>query len=521
MMLSMLNSYRHADKLVVALLFSSILIWAFSANQRRKRAALPPGPTPIPLIGNIFDFPRKELWLTLSNWAQKYGEVCYANVLGQSIVVVSSADAAVELLDKRGAIYSDKPKLVMVGELCGCENMIPFLPYDDCFRRRRKFMQLTLGPRSIPEYHPLIEVETRSFLRDILSSPLGYLRHTRKYAGGLTLSVIYGYQAKSDDDKYLRFAEECLNILSNEIASEGGIWLVDVFPFLRYLPSWMPGAKFKRDAKIWKAKIQEFVEMPFQWSKSNLGQKDSSGPSFCSTFMSDGQVLTAREEEDIKWTANSMFAASAETTITTVSQFFLAMLLYPDALRKAQQEMDVVLGGDRLPTFADRASLPFTEAILSETWRWGVPVPVNLPHSLRQDDIYNGKFIPKGSFVLANIWSILRDETTYPNADKFIPERFLDEKDPEKLRKMDPRHYVFGFGRRRCPGADLVESSIWLLLASMIAALDISKAVNEDGKPIDPVVKFNDATFRTPDHFPFGIKARNKRMEDLIMKDLL
>lgn len=93
--------------------------------------------------------------------------------------------------------------------------------------------------------------------------------------------------------------------------------------------------------------------------------------------------------------------------------------------------------------------------------------------------------------------AILRDESTFPDAFEFRPERFITEKDPHVLAKMEPRNYVFGFGRRRCPGADLVESSIWLLLVTMMATLDISKAIDANGLVIEPNVEYgNNAKFR-------------------------
>lgn len=114
----------------------------------------------------------------------------------------------------------------------------------------------------------MIQHETAVFLRALLHNPDSYLSDIRKYAGGLTLAVVYGYKVKSADDKYLIMAEECLAILANEIASGSGIWLVDILPVLAYLPWWFPGASFKRKAAIWKPKMIEFIRAPFEYSKS-------------------------------------------------------------------------------------------------------------------------------------------------------------------------------------------------------------------------------------------------------------
>ena len=90
--------------------------------------------------------------------------------------------------------------------------------------------------------------------------------------------------------------------------------------------------------------------------------------------------------------------------MTTVSHFILAMILHPEVLAKVQEEMDTVVGHGRLPTFSDRASLPYLESVMSETLRWGVPVPLALPHRLMEDDTFNGYHIPKGTLVFGNVW---------------------------------------------------------------------------------------------------------------------
>ncbi|KAG1849812.1 cytochrome P450 [Suillus tomentosus] len=115
-----------------------------------------------------------------------------------------------------------------------------------------------------------------------------------------------------------------------------------------------------------------------------------------------------------------------ETTSSTLMIFVLAMVLYPDIERRAQAEIDSVIGRDRLPTFEDRASLPYVEAILRETFRWHPILPLGVPRATSSDDIYDGCFIPKRTTVMCNVWAISRDEKRYPDASRFMPERFLD-----------------------------------------------------------------------------------------------
>ncbi|PPQ90149.1 hypothetical protein CVT25_012460 [Psilocybe cyanescens] len=493
-----------------------LALFLWFRNSKASSKSLPPGPKPIPLLGNVRDLTAKELWLPAAQWAKQYGDVVYLNILGIGLVFLNSPDAASDLLDKRGSIYSDKPSLVMAGELCGCKNMAAFTGYGPQFRQQRRLLHKAFGVATIPSYHPLLQTETHTFLRRLIVDPVEYIKHIRRYAGGLTLSVTYGYEAVSNDDEFLELAEECVHLLSERIASGGGIWPVDVLPFLKHMPLWMPGAGFKRNAIKWKRKMEEFVDRPYEYMKTSM-KSGTYKPSFCSNLLEDAGI---REQEDfefhLKWSANSMYSASIDTTITVVSHFLLAMMLHPEAQRKAQQELDNVVGTDRLPTFEDRERLPFIECIFKEVLRWGVPVPLNLPHRLMEDDIYNDMHVPKGTLVFGNIWAMMRNETMYPDPDSFIPERFMEKLSPELEKKRNPKNFAFGFGRRQCPGMNLVDSSVWLLMASMLATLDVSKAVDGHGNTIEPIVQFDNPIFRMPNPFQCDLRPRNQKALSLI-----
>ncbi|KAL0959239.1 hypothetical protein HGRIS_014512 [Hohenbuehelia grisea] len=428
----------------------------------------------------------------------------------------------------------------MVCDLCGCKNMVAFTPYGDQSRRQRRLMHRALGPQSIPNYHPLIESETHSFIRRLLVDSSKWIAHTRRYAGGLTLYVMYGYEPAQMNDPHLTLAEECVDLLANKITGGGGLWPVDIIPALKRLPLWAPGSGFLHKAKVWKAKMEEFVDQPYDYLKSTI-KAGTAVPSFCSTLLMEEErereaekamdidatkVDPAKEAErkkaaellefDLKWTANSMYSASMDTTITATMHFVLAMMQHPHVVAKAQAEIDRVVGHGRLPTFSDRKDLPYIEAIMSETLRWASPVPLGLPHRVMEDDVYNGMFIPKGTLIFGNNWAMTRDERIYPNAADFIPERFLEEVDEATSKRRDPRNYVFGFGRRKCPGSHLIESSLWLLMVTMLATLEMEKATDDFGKVIEPKVDFNNSVFRIPDAFDCDFRPRSEQVLSVV-----
>ena len=127
--------------------------------------------------------------------------------------------------------------------------------------------------------------------------------------------------------------------------------------------------------------------------------------------------------------------------------FFLAMVLNPKAMKKAQEELDRVVGKGELPDFSHRGNLPYIDALVKEVLRWNPPLPISLPNRAMQDDVYRGYFIPAGAIVIQNVWAICRDPRIYPDPETFDPDRFLKDGKINPL-VFNPEDRVFGAGRR-------------------------------------------------------------------------
>ncbi|KIO15719.1 hypothetical protein M407DRAFT_86828, partial [Tulasnella calospora MUT 4182] len=175
-------------------------------------------------------------------------------------------------------------------------------------------------------------------------------------------------------------------------------------------------------------------------------------------------------------------------TEATMQSFIRAMTIFPSIQKKAQAEIDRVIGSNRLPTFEDQPDLPYIHAVVLEIMRWNPVLPVDVPHTSRRDEVYDGYFIPKGTGVIANAWGFSRDSKYYTNPSTFDPERYL--KQPPEL---DPREFVFGYGRRTCPGKEFGFQEVWILVASIFWAFEV--VGTEDGPE----------SFEDADLFSFGM----------------
>ncbi|KZS88921.1 cytochrome P450 [Sistotremastrum niveocremeum HHB9708] len=487
---------------------------------------LPPGPKPVPLLGNALDLPKTQEWLTYARWGKQYGDVVHVSALGQPIFILNSREAAVDLLEKKSSIYSDRPYLAMGGDLVGWSNTLVLTPYNARFRNMRKYLHRLIGARNSNQFWALEEQETKRFLRKILDDSHSGRNETetgtvaeriRWTAGAIILLMSHGYTLAAHDDPFVKLADIATEQFS--ASTEPGAWLVDLMPSLKHIPTWFPLAGFRRTALKWRATLEEMAEKPYAMVKAQMAA-GTAHPSFTRELLEDkGSSITAEENHTIKWAAASLYSGGADTTVSAIYTLFLAMTLNPRVQKCAQAELDSVLCGERLPSFQDRldGKLPYVEALVKEILRWAPVTPTGVPHRLTEEDEYRGWRVPKGTIVISNIWGMTRDESIYPNANEFRPERFLTKAqggdcETEADIQPDPRGIAFGFGRRVCPGQNLADLSLWISTAMTLSVYNIAPVSGAE-----PTFEYTNGTISHPKPFKCSIKPRSTRAEQLIL----
>jgi len=222
--------------------------------------------------------------------------------------------------------------------------------------------------------------------------------------------------------------------------------------------------------------------------------------------------------------AGSAVEAGTDTTAATVLWFFMAVIIYPETFKRAQEEIDRVVGADgsTMPTFKSMNDLPYCFALTKEIFRWMPSAPGGFPHYSDRDDEYNGYFIRGKTMVIPNIWSMHRNETDFPDSAKFMPERYLkDIVYPIKSTALTEGHYGFGFGRRGCPGKYLAGQTIWIALVRLIWGFNITNARDENGRIIRPDVNHSSNGITSkPEEFPFQITPRSPTHEETMRREM-
>ncbi|KAH9937818.1 cytochrome P450 [Epithele typhae] len=496
-----------ASLLIVALVF------AFLARKRRRNALpLPPGPRPLPFIGNALDMPSKEMRTAFKEMNQKYGDIVYLDALGQPVIIVGSHEVAVDLLEKRSSNYSDRAPSAMI-DIAGFGWAFTVHRYGPEWRRNRRAMHQYFNMNAVAQYATSQKLEAHRLVRRLYDEPENLLHHLRRFFGSSALRISHGIEVDDDPVDYLKMVTEAMEIWS--MAFEPGRYMVEVLPWLARMPSWFPGAGVKRDGEAWRPIVSKMVSVPWDAAREAMRQGNAR-PSMVKGLMERMREDDGPEEEEvIKNAAAVTFAGGSDTTFSTMQTFFMAMTMHPEVQKKAQDELTAVVGPHRLPDKDDERSLPYIQAIAKECVRWRSVVPLSVPHRSLEDDEYRGYLIPKGSLIIPNISAISCDPRLYVNPDAFHPERFLKDgkMDPAVL---DPGTIAFGHGRRICPGKHFAEASLFIAIASVLHSLDISPVTGPDGKPIMPSGEMTHGLLSYPEPFQCEIKSRSAEREALI-----
>ncbi|PHH88204.1 hypothetical protein CDD83_7851 [Cordyceps sp. RAO-2017] len=481
----------------------------------RKQAGpkLPPGPKPLPLLGNIRDLPPKGV-PEYKHWLKHkalFGPISSVTVLGQTVIILHDRRAVQDLLVniKSAKKTSNRPRSEFALGLCGFDRFAVGRQPDEEWKTLRKLMHQQIGSKSaLSRYHDVMEEETGRFLQRILREPQNVPKLFKTVNSAIVLKITYGYAIEQEKaDPLVELVEKMMNNFSNAFVPAA--WLVDILPLLKYIPSGLPGTKFKQTAREWDRVNEELAEVPFSFARSQMDKADHT-PSLVTRLLQEKHG-TSYAEDAIKYSAASIYSGGSDTLASSLASALLAMAMYPEVQRKAQAEIDRVVGQDRLPSFHDREKMPYLDALISETLRWLPVGPMGPAHAMVEDTVYNGYLFPKGAVLVSAIWWFTHDPDVYRDPDTFEPERYL-----EPRNEPDPRLLVFGHGRRECPGRQFVDETLFLIIAQLLAVYKVGKAVGKDGSEIEVKLEPIPGLVAYPADFPYSITPRSAQKMEML-----
>ncbi|KAI0642012.1 CyP450 monooxygenase [Trametes meyenii] len=487
------DASTYLDTLFFALLVLALLALRRVHNwkKRTRGRPLPPGPEPLPIVGNALDMPKIKPWLGFRDLRRQYGDLVYLRVFGQHLIVIGKAELAFEFLEKRSASTSDRP-LNPVVDLSGQGSNFALMPYGRRWRRHRRMLWQHFNHGTISKYQSIQRAKTYVFLAQLMQSPSRLEGHIQYLFSTVMLKLLYGIDASGEDDERIRIMDIAIESIRQ---ASPGEFAVEMLPFLRYVPSWLPGAGYQKLFAACKRANENLRHGLFDEVKSRLHDKTPVSSCVARDLLAATKIAAEGKREDIendevvsKNVCAVAFQAGADTTFSTLHALFVALALHPDVQKKAQAELDAVVGPSRLPDYVDMDALAYVNAVAKEALRWHTVGPLSVPHRTIEDEELCGYFIPAGTNVITNLWEMLHDPEVYDEPHEFRPERFLhDGKLDTNVR--DPTSIVFGFGRRRvliriCPGRHFAQASLFIAVASVLHVFDIGLPLDSDGRPI-------------------------------------
>ncbi|KAI0056024.1 cytochrome P450 [Artomyces pyxidatus] len=484
---------------------------------------VPPGPRGLPILGNLREL-TDTVWLASSSHKEEYGEIVYLQVPGQSVIVLNSQRVAADLLDRRTSIYSDRPPMIMASDIYAGGLELPLTRTGDLWRRMSRTAHE--GLKSTDQLHLVKAKEAAICALDMLANCSEWDAHLTRFAESLMTSTLYGTAPlragpSADKERVKKIHDHATTL--QVILMPGSDWL-QVVPWMKHIPARF--ARWKRTGLQWFARESQLFESLMQTVRDDVSKGIDSPTVGAALIASQSRWGLSDLETD--WVAGSLHIAGADTLHSSMVWWLLAMVAYPDVQRRAQAELDAVVGRNRLPAFSDLPNLPYICAMVKETLRWR-PVPrLGVPHYSNADDWYNGMFIPKGTVCLVNMMQCNLDPAVYgEDAARFDPARHLDadgqiERGPPDTK--DEGHITFGFGKRACIGRHVAKDATFIAMATMLWAMDISRGKDEHGQdlPLDLQGHAYNAAVQRPRPFICSVEPRFSEVEEILaeLRDL-
>lgn len=439
----------------------TLFIFLYRLLKPSHTKPLPPGPKKLPLIGNLHQQPSTEQWVTYAEWHKKHGPLMSLRLAGFNVILIGSYQVAYDLMEKKGRIYSTRPRMIYLRE-CMTRGLQPgLMPYGEMWKKIHRLQAPFLSGNALTAYRKVHDLQTLELLQGLLNTDNPAKQFTR-YNCNVTFTLAVGQSLPPGDDGELlqvaSFIEKKLSHL------HWGNFLVDVFPILNYLPescaSWKRSgnAMYNEEIKV-MSRVIETALRNGNWSWAT-------------------ELMEQNKTEDMSWDQMCYFVGelllgALISTTSMLNLFVTLSTIFPECMKKCQEELDAVVGDDRIPTIDDESRLPYLNGFISETLRWRPLAPLGMMHSVSEDDEYMGYHIPKDSVIVTNIYRINRDEAIYPEPEKFRPERWIENPNLPMA--------VFGFGRRKCPGSALARRSMFMALSRIFWTYNIKpvRSVNE------------------------------------------
>ncbi|XP_019963410.2 cytochrome P450 2K1-like [Paralichthys olivaceus] len=446
----------------------------------------PPGPKPLPLLGNLLQLDLKRPFYSLLELSKKYGSVFTVYFGSKKVVVLAGYKTVKEALVNYAEEFGDRDPMLIVDE--NNEGHGVLWSNGDSWKEMRRFAltnlrdfgmgKKTCENKIIEECDHLVEV-----FKNFNGEAFDTTQPMNCAVSNIICSMVYGSRFEYDDPEFISLVDRTNRNI--QLAGSPSIQIYNLFPWFGKLL-----AKTKEFNKLYEANRKQNLQL-FTHLKKTLDPQMCRG--FVDAFLVRKQNLEESgisknhfHDKNLLTTVNNLFAAGTDTTATTLRWGLMLMAKYPKIQDQVQEELSREIGSRQVQV-EDRKNLPFTDAVIHETQRLANIVPMALPHKTSRDVTFQGHFIEKGTTVYPLLTSVLYDEDEWEKPHSFYPAHFLNKEG--KFVKRDA-FMPFSAGRRVCLGESLARMELFIFFATLLQHFRFTPApgVSEDDLDLMPRV---------------------------------
>ncbi|XP_078001455.1 cytochrome P450 2D6-like [Glandiceps talaboti] len=456
----------------------------------RHPPGFPPGPRGSPFVGHIpLMMKHKDTFpFLLNDLTKKYGDIFTLKLGGRPFIVLNNIELVKEALIKKQNDFAGRFASIFSLQYASEGNQgITLGEFTPKWNHLRKLVHQAMRNYANGEkLERLVREDTFPKLckafEEKNAEAFDPLPIIRIVAANVIATMCFGRKYALDDPEFKQVMH--LNHEVNFTLGEGG-FLADVIPVFQYVPT--SGLRY----------MMKVVDEWFALIKEKITQHvDKFDPEHVTDLVDE--IIYAQKQMDdseaeqtyritdvnLRQSVSDIFGAGLDTVNVALCWSVACLVNYPDVQVKVQNELDDVIGQNRLPLLSDKSHLPYCEAVIREVLRFRTVVPITIPHSTTCDTSVGGYNIPKDSWVWINVLALHTDERQWENPQEFHPERFLDE--DGKLKSKPDSYLPFSAGRRVCVGEMLAKNELFLVFTSLFQQFILSSPVGEEPPDLEP-----------------------------------
>nr|AID16078.1 cinnamate 4-hydroxylase [Morus alba] len=458
-------------------LFAAVIVATVISKLRGKRFKLPPGPIPVPVFGNWLQVGDDLNHRNLTDLAKKFGGIFLLRMGQRNLVVVSSPELAKEVLHTQGVEFGSRTRNVVFDIFTGKGQDMVFTVYGEHWRKMRRIMTVPFFTNKVvQQYRYGWESEAASVVEDVKKNPeaarngIVLRRRLQLMMYNNMYRIMFDRRFDSEEDPLFNKLK-ALNGERSRLAQSFEYNYGDFIPILRpFLRGYL---KICKEVKEKRLKLFKDYFVDERKKLSSPKSTDNEGLKCAIDHILEAQQKGEINEDNVLYIVENINVAAIETTLWSIEWGIAELVNHPEIQRKLRDELDTVLGQGVQITEPDMLKLPYLQAVIKETLRLRMAIPLLVPHMNLHEAKLGGYDIPAESKILVNAWWLANNPANWKNPEEFRPERFLQEEAKVEANGNDFRYLPFGVGRRSCPGIILALPILGITLGRLVQNFEL------------------------------------------------